>query len=55
MYEYFVAPTPNNDSTHWKHTVFYLPHEMSVKQGECITGMLSIKPNDKNHVSYIAA
>ncbi|KAL7751711.1 Nuclear SAM-dependent mono-and asymmetric methyltransferase [Sorochytrium milnesiophthora] len=34
--------------THWKQTVFYLPSEIAIRNGEEISGRLSCKPNAKN-------
>ncbi|KAI9691375.1 MAG: type I protein arginine N-methyltransferase Rmt1 [Bogoriella megaspora] len=39
---------PHTKYTHWKQTVFYLGHVITVEQGEKIFGTLSNKPNEKN-------
>ncbi|RMZ91713.1 hypothetical protein DV736_g1045, partial [Chaetothyriales sp. CBS 134916] len=39
---------PHAKYTHWKQTVFYLPEVLTVEEGECVQGYLSIRPNDKN-------
>jgi len=39
---------PHAKYTHWKQTVFYLNEQLTVKQGENITGVLSCKPTEKN-------
>ncbi|VDO87745.1 unnamed protein product, partial [Schistosoma mattheei] len=39
--------------THWKQTVFYLDNGdddcLTVKKGEHINGVMSIKPNERNN------
>lgn len=39
---------PHDRYTHWKQTVFYLPQDLSVEQGDALTGTLTCKPNAKN-------
>lgn len=48
---YFVAPFANVPYTHWKQTVFYLEQDITAKEGEYLTGTLSMKPNATNNVS----
>ncbi|KAL5007633.1 hypothetical protein ScPMuIL_016439 [Solemya velum] len=35
--------------THWKQTVFYFPDNVTIKTGEAIYGVFSMKPNNKNN------
>jgi protein arginine N-methyltransferase 1 len=39
---------PHTKYTHWKQTVFYLHHVLTVVEGESVSGLLENKPNDKN-------
>jgi protein arginine N-methyltransferase 1 len=39
---------PHAKYTHWKQTVFYLPEELLIQNGETVTGRLSSKPNVNN-------
>ncbi|KAI1382194.1 protein arginine N-methyltransferase 1 [Hypoxylon crocopeplum] len=39
---------PHTKYTHWKQTVFYLNHVLTVQQGEEVNFKLDVKPNDKN-------
>lgn len=39
---------PHTKYTHWKQTVFYLHHVLTVVADEYISGVLENKPNDKN-------
>jgi protein arginine N-methyltransferase 1 len=40
---------PHAKYTHWKQTVFYLPNEVAVRNGEEITGTITSQPNEKNN------
>ena len=42
---------PESRYTHWKQTVFYIDDYLTVKNGEDIDGVLSIRPNPTNKVS----
>merc|ERR1719354_1490270 len=37
---------PADEYTHWKQTVFYLKDCIAAKQGDCIYGNFSMKPNN---------
>ncbi|PJF16710.1 Protein arginine n-methyltransferase [Paramicrosporidium saccamoebae] len=39
---------PFDKYTHWKQTVFYLPTDLQVSQGDTVTGVLKCSPNDRN-------
>ncbi|MPC20295.1 protein arginine N-methyltransferase 1-like [Portunus trituberculatus] len=39
-----TLPTgPNSTPTHWKQTIFYLPHPQSVTKGELLSGHVSVR------------
>ncbi|XP_040062728.1 protein arginine N-methyltransferase 1 isoform X1 [Ixodes scapularis] len=42
------STAPEAAYTHWKQTVFYFDDYMTVKKGEEISGVFSMKPNPKN-------
>jgi len=42
------STAPEARYTHWKQTIFYLKDYITVKQGEELYGVLSLKPNDRN-------
>ena len=43
---------PEAPYTHWKQTVFYLgENDLTIKKGEEIYGMFTMKPNKQNNVS----
>ena len=39
---------PFDRYTHWKQTVFYLPKDLQVSQGDMVSGVLRCVPNGKN-------
>ena len=39
---------PQHRPTHWKQTVFYLEDDITICQGEAISGTLQVTPNAKN-------
>ena len=39
---------PADRYTHWKQTVFYLPHDVQANKGDTVVGELNCRPNDKN-------
>jgi protein arginine N-methyltransferase 1 len=39
---------PHTKYTHWKQTVFYLRHVLTVNNEEYVSGVLDNKPNEKN-------
>lgn len=43
------STSPDSPYTHWKQTVFYLDDYLTVKKGEDIFGVFSMKPNAKNN------
>lgn len=43
------STAPEAQYTHWKQTVFYFDDYLTVKKGEEIFGMFSMKPNAKNN------
>ena len=47
-----LISAPDAPYTHWKQTVFYLGnHDLTVKKGEMMDGVFTIKPNKANVVS----
>ncbi|VDP13061.1 unnamed protein product [Soboliphyme baturini] len=42
------STAPDQHYTHWKQTVFYLEESLTVKRGEEICGIFSMKPNSRN-------
>lgn len=42
------STSPESPYTHWKQTVFYFEESLTVKKGEEITGVFSLKPNERN-------
>ena len=46
---------PEAPYTHWKQTVFYLgEHDLTIKKGEVMDGVFTMKPNKSNVVSQLA-
>ncbi|XP_034942596.1 protein arginine N-methyltransferase 1 isoform X1 [Chelonus insularis] len=43
------STAPEGQYTHWKQTVFYFDSYMTVKKGEEIYGVFSMKPNARNY------
>ncbi|XP_059485549.1 protein arginine N-methyltransferase 1 isoform X2 [Neocloeon triangulifer] len=43
------STAPEAAYTHWKQTVFYLEDYVTVKKGEVINGVFSMKPNARNN------
>jgi len=43
------STSPDARYTHWKQTVFYLEDYITAKTGEMITGVFSMKPNERNN------
>lgn len=39
----FFSTGPHATPTHWKQTIFYLPHPRNVKKGEILEGMISVR------------
>ncbi|XP_073034128.1 protein arginine N-methyltransferase 1.1-like isoform X2 [Primulina eburnea] len=39
---------PKSRATHWKQTVLYLEDNLTICQGEAVTGILTVTPNKKN-------
>ena len=49
---YCFLTAPEAPYTHWKQTVFYLgEHDLTVKKGEVMDGVFTMKPNKSNVVS----
>ena len=46
--ENMFSTSPSVQQTHWKQTVFYLDKEITICQGEKLTGTLTCKPNAQN-------
>lgn len=44
----YFSTGPADRYTHWKQTVFYLPQDMMVNEGDVIKGRLSCVPNGNN-------
>lgn len=42
------STSPESPYTHWKQTVFYFEECLTVKKSEEITGVFSLKPNERN-------
>lgn len=40
---------PRSKATHWKQTVLYLEDVLTICQGECIVGSMSVSQNKNNH------
>lgn len=34
--------------THWKQTIFYLPNDLTICEGECVDGEITCRPNARN-------
>lgn len=47
--EQWFSTGPRSKYTHWRQTVFYLHDFLPVKQNEVIEGVLTCKPNERNH------
>lgn len=47
------STAPEAAYTHWKQTVFYFDDYMTVKKGEEIAGVFSMKPNPRNKVTSL--
>jgi hypothetical protein len=47
-----IFAAPEARYTHWKQTVFYFDEYLTVKTGEDIYGVIAIKPNKRNNVSF---
>jgi type I protein arginine methyltransferase len=47
-----VFAAPEARYTHWKQTVFYFDDYLTVKAGEEIYGVIAIRPNKRNTVSF---
>ncbi|RXG50925.1 Protein arginine N-methyltransferase 3 [Armadillidium vulgare] len=43
----YFSTGPDSPPTHWKQTIFYLPHLKSFKKGESIKGTISVKRKKK--------
>lgn len=43
------STAPGSRYTHWKQTVFYLDDYLTVKSNEEVTGVFTIKPNNRNN------
>lgn len=43
------STAPESQYTHWKQTVFYFDEYMTVKKGEEVYGVFSMKPNERNY------
>lgn len=50
---WFCWSAPEARYTHWKQTVFYFDDYLTVKTGEEIYGVMSIKPNKRNNVRTV--
>lgn len=44
----FFSTAPDAEYTHWKQTTFYLDDGFTVREGEQLTGTISMRPNDRN-------
>ena len=53
LYIYNTHAAPEARYTHWKQTVFYIQDCITVKQGEQLSGLLSIAPNPRNKVYVV--
>merc|ERR1711990_1045037 len=42
------STSPDHQYTHWKQTVFYMDDYITSKKGEEVTGVFTMKPNDRN-------
>ena len=45
---FFFYLAPSSRYTHWKQTVFYIDDCLTIKQGEQLSGLISLAPNSKN-------
>jgi hypothetical protein len=43
-----LSTSPYMKNTHWKHTVFYLEHDLDVKKGDIITGSIANRKSRTN-------
>jgi len=43
------STAPDAEYTHWKQTTFYLDDGFTVREGEQLTGTISMKPNERNN------
>lgn len=43
---------PESRYTHWKQTVFYIDDCLTIKQGEQLSGLITISPNPRNKVFH---
>ncbi|KAI4474570.1 hypothetical protein M0802_015549 [Mischocyttarus mexicanus] len=43
------STAPDEEYTHWKQTIFYFDKDITVKEGEEIYGIFSMKPNASNY------
>lgn len=43
-----ISTSPSSRYTHWKQTVFYIDDCLTIKQGEQLSGLISLAPNTKN-------
>ena len=54
-----LSTSPFMKNTHWKHTVFYLQHDIDVKKGDVLTGSIANRKSKTNFreldikISYI--
>jgi len=46
--EIWLSTSPRERSTHWRQTVVYLHDELTVRQGEKVTGELRVTPTKRN-------
>jgi len=47
----FIAP--ESKYTHWKQTVFYIRHPLTIGEKEQVHGEFVVKPNQRNKVNLI--
>ena len=38
-----ISTAPHSTTTHWKQTVFYLDHELTLNAGDRISGQVSMR------------
>ena len=43
------STAPEAQYTHWKQTVFYMDDSLTVKKGDEVSGVFSMKPNARNN------
>ena len=43
-----LTTSPYDPSTHWKQTVFYLDHDLTVKQGDVLKGSIAVRKSRAN-------